>query len=171
MGAHLITKENDCVRDCKKRAIDRESLNERSLFSDFQHPESRDSETTTITPHSQRSFYTTWVQDWWLFELASLALGTGATTAIVVILLHYQNKPAPQLNSVMGVKITLNTIIAILATVSRASVLLPVAECICQQKWAWFSGSARPVTELDVFDQGSRGAFGSVVLIWKVNVR
>ncbi|KAF2677384.1 hypothetical protein K458DRAFT_436675 [Lentithecium fluviatile CBS 122367] len=156
--------ETHRVCDSEERA--RDTLTEDSLLSD-----GKDNESATTKPRSQKSFYIGWVQDWWLVELASLALGNGATIAIVSILLYYQDKPAPHLNSVIGVGISLNTIVAILAAVSRASVLLAVAECISQQKWVWFSGSARPLTELDVFDQGSRGAFGSLVLMWKVKLR
>jgi hypothetical protein len=98
-------------------------------------------------------------------------MGAVANIAICLALHQYQNKPAPGLNSFMGVGITLNTITAILSTVGRASLLLPVAECISQQKWAWFSGSVRPLTELEAFDQGSRGAFGSLMLLWRINVQ
>jgi len=158
------------MRDSEERARDGKSSNEESLLSDSDIPEHKHNESTT-TSLSQGTFYTTWVQDWWLVELMSLALGTGTTVAVVFILLHYQDKPAPQLNSVMGMGITLNTIIAILVTIGRASALLAVAECISQQKWAWFSGSSRPLTELDIFDQGSRGAFGALLLMWKIKMR
>ncbi|KAA8568008.1 hypothetical protein EYC84_008433 [Monilinia fructicola] len=71
----------------------------------------------------------------------------------------------------MGVGITLNTILAILTTTGRVCLLLPVAECISQQKWAWFSSSPKPLTDLETFDRGSRGAYGSLVLLWRINLR
>jgi hypothetical protein len=98
-------------------------------------------------------------------------VGTVATITICIVLRHYQNQPAPEINLFEGVGITLNTIIAILSTVSRVCLLFPVAECISQQKWVWFSGSAKPLTELETFDRGGRGAFGSLVLLWRINVR
>ncbi|PVI00783.1 hypothetical protein DM02DRAFT_671773 [Periconia macrospinosa] len=98
-------------------------------------------------------------------------MGIGAFIALVVLLSRYQNKVVPQMGSVAGVGITLNTIVSILATVGRACMLLPVAECINQQKWLWFSGSPRALTHLDTFDQGSRGAFGSVIMLWTINIR
>ncbi|KAF1958427.1 hypothetical protein CC80DRAFT_534173 [Byssothecium circinans] len=82
----------------------------------------------------RRSFYEAWVQDWWLFELGSLAVGTGAFIALIILLSRYQNKVVPEMSSIAGVGITLNTMVSILATVGRACMLLPVAECISQQK-------------------------------------
>ena len=117
------------------------------------------------------TFYRAWVKDWWLFELISLAFGTASTVAVVILLLYYQNKHVPGLNTFLGVSITLNTIIAILGTIGRASILYAVTECICQQRWAWFSGPPKPLTDLESFDQGSRGGWGSLLLIWRLRVR
>jgi hypothetical protein len=155
--------------DSDERA--RESPSEELLSSETQRSRQDKPGEESTRPRPRTTFYTAWVQDWWLLEVVSLLLGTVAIIAICIILIHYQNEPAPEINSIMGVGITLNTIIAILAAVGRASLLLPVAECIGQQKWTWFSGSARPLTELETFDQGSRGAFGSLVLLWRINVR
>ncbi len=116
-------------------------------------------------------FYRNWVTDWWLLELICLVLGTASMVSTVVLLVSYQNKRVPGLNSFLGVNITLNTIIAILGTIGRASLLYSVTECISQQRWAWFSGPAKPLTDLESFDQGSRGAWGSFLLIWKLRVR
>jgi hypothetical protein len=98
-------------------------------------------------------------------------LGTISIIAICIILRHYQDKPAPRLNSIAGVGITLNTVISILSKVGRTSLLLPVVECISQQKWAWFADSAKPLKELDTFNQGSRGALGSLIFLWRINLR
>ena len=119
----------------------------------------------------RRSFYEAFFKDWWLFELSSLLMGTGAFIALIVILSRHQNKVVPDMGSIAGIGITLNTIVSILATVGRACMLLPVAECINQQKWLWFSGSPRPLVHLDTFDQGSRGASGSLIMLWKINIR
>lgn len=119
----------------------------------------------------RRSFYEACFQDWWLFELGCLAMGTGAFIALIVLLSRHQNKVVPEMGSIVGVGITINTVVSILATVGRACMLLPVAECINQQKWLWFSGSPRPLVHLDTFDQGSRGVCGSLVMLWKINIR
>lgn len=117
------------------------------------------------------TFYSAWIQEWWLLEIISLLIGTGSIIAICIVLRHYQDQPSPRLNSIIGVGITLNTIIAILTTAGRVFLLIPVAECISQQKWAWFSGSPKPVTDLETFDRGSRSTWGSLVLLWTVNVQ
>ena len=117
------------------------------------------------------TFYSTWIKDWWLAEIVSLVLGTVDVISMYIVLSHYDEEPAPAVNRIMGWGITLNTVISILSTVGRVSLLFPVAGCIGQQKWAWFSGTDRPLTDLETFDQGSRGAFGSLMLLWAVKAR
>ncbi|KAK8050448.1 hypothetical protein PG994_012178 [Apiospora phragmitis] len=39
----------------------------------------------------------------------------------------------------LGSKLTINTLVAMLSTGAKAALLFPVAECISQIKWIWFS--------------------------------
>ncbi|KAF2010318.1 hypothetical protein BU24DRAFT_427444 [Aaosphaeria arxii CBS 175.79] len=145
-----------------------ESSNEAFLLSEGR-PQEHEPKPIVVRPKA--TLYSKWIQDWWLAEIASLVLGIVAVISICVVLLDYQDKPAPALNAVLGVGITLNTIIAILSTVGRASLLYPVVQCMSQQKWAWFSSRPRPLTDLETFDQGAQGALGSLLLLWSINVR
>jgi hypothetical protein len=147
----------------------RDSPNEEFLLSENERSQEGKPQEATARPRT--TTYKSWVQDWWLVEVVSLLVGTVTSIAIYIVLRHYQNQPAPEVNLFGRVGITLNTIIAILSTASRVCLPFPVAECISQQKWAWFSGSTKPLTELETFDRGGRGAFGSLVLLWRINVR
>ncbi|PQE11513.1 acid phosphatase protein [Rutstroemia sp. NJR-2017a BVV2] len=152
-----------------ERTSESESPNEEFLLSERRLPRnSKPGEKPTRPP---TTIYASWVQNWWLLEIVALLIGTISVIAICIVLRHYQDKPAPKANTIGGVGITLNTVISILTTIGSSSLLLAVAECISQQKWVWFSGSAKPLTELEAFDNGSRGASGSLMLLWRFNVQ
>lgn len=93
-----------------------------------------------------------WVPEY-LWCAASIAL----LVALVVILTQYNNKPMPQWN--LG--ITLNTVVALLATACRACTVIPVSEGVSQLKWNWFAKKERRIKDLHTFDQASRGPWGS----------
>ena len=80
------------------------------------------------------TFHAKWVQDWWLAELLSAFIGIVAIVALYILLNHYHNREAPLGNTVFSVNITLNTLISILSTISKAALLLPVSACISQLK-------------------------------------
>jgi hypothetical protein len=70
----------------------------------------------------------------WTWEIISIILSILCIAAIVGILLVYHSRPAPTLPS----GITLNALISLLATISKAAMLVSVASCISQLKWQWF---------------------------------
>ena len=57
-----------------------------------------------------------------------------------------------------------NSLIAILTTVAKTSLMVPAASCISQLKWHHYQ-KPRRLIELQVFDDASRGPWGSIVLI------
>ncbi|KAF5707191.1 hypothetical protein FMUND_11245 [Fusarium mundagurra] len=99
---------------------------------------------------------------WWLEFLLLLFSGL-LLGAICAILAHYNHKPLPDGNNLMGV--TLNTLLAILATVLRATIALIAFEVIAQLKWNWISERFRPMQDLRRFDHASRGVYGSIKLL------
>lgn len=70
----------------------------------------------------------------WFWEILSLVFSFACFIAIVVTLLVYNNKPSPNLPQ----GVTLNAIISILATKSKASLAFVASESIGQLKWTWF---------------------------------
>ncbi|KAF4432741.1 hypothetical protein CGCF415_v007693 [Colletotrichum fructicola] len=62
--------------------------------------------------------------------------------------------------------ININTVIALLTTLMRATMLVAVAEVIGQMKWRFFDDQQRPLSYLQRFDHASRGVLGSIKIIW-----
>lgn len=98
---------------------------------------------------------------YWLWELFSLVIALGLFAAIVTVLLKYDGEQLPS----WPYSINLNTLIALMSTVLRASLAVIVAEIIGQSKWVWLTAGARPLRQLQVFDDASRGMPGSLNLI------
>ena len=108
-----------------------------------------------------------WWDDWWLPEVFSALTGILAIFGIFIVLKAYDNGPIPNWGSVLNTTITLNTVLSILGTVVKMSLMMPVIECISQLKWPWFD-QGRPLIDLNIFDQASRGPLGSIKLIWRL---
>jgi hypothetical protein len=98
----------------------------------------------------------------WTWEIISIILSILCMGAIVGILLVFHSRPAPTLPS----GITLNALISLLATISKAAMLVSVASCISLLKWQWFS-RPRKLIYFNILDEASRGPWGSVDLLWK----
>ncbi|KAH8894727.1 hypothetical protein GQ53DRAFT_821082 [Thozetella sp. PMI_491] len=101
-----------------------------------------------------------WGWSIWLVELFFLFISFAAFFAVVVVLKIFDGKPLPSLS----LHLTPNTLIAFLATISKAALMLPIAEAISQCKWDWFRDK-KPISDFQVFDQASRGIWGSINLL------
>ncbi|KAF2099841.1 hypothetical protein NA57DRAFT_75345 [Rhizodiscina lignyota] len=99
----------------------------------------------------------------WGWELFTWTLGTAALFAIIAILKVFDGKPTAQWRFV----IELTTVVSILTQVVTPALLVSVQSCLGQLKWVWFQRD-RPLDELEVFDEASRGPEGSVKLLWKM---
>lgn len=100
------------------------------------------------------------LRGWWQ-ELLWLWISVLAFVILVVLLNAYDNQPLPQWPS----GITLNTAVASLATIARTALTIPVAEGLSQSKRSWFKRKPRPLKDFDMFDQASRGPWGSLTLL------
>lgn len=98
----------------------------------------------------------------WTWEIASILLSILCMAAIIAVLLVYNSKRAPTLPS----GITLNALISLQATISKAAMLVSVASGISQLKWHWFC-RPRELIYFNVLDEASRGPWGSADLLWK----
>ncbi|KUI57767.1 hypothetical protein VP1G_05089 [Cytospora mali] len=134
------------------------------------HPTDNDSIQDTINTQeqpyrpSQHRYRIFW---FWKWGLAALALAFGLVAAMFALLLSFNGQKTPD----WGYSINLSTLLDLLAQIFCAAVGMIVAQIISQQKWAWFSGPdnrARPLHDLQDFDQGSRDSLGAALLIPKV---
>lgn len=88
---------------------------------------------------------------------------------IIVVLLKYDSQVQPN----WPLEATLNSFLALFTTLAKAAFMVPVCACISQSQWAWFNanGVSRPLYDFEVIDQASRGAWGSLILLWRFRFR
>ncbi|KAL9560798.1 hypothetical protein ACKAV7_015115 [Fusarium commune] len=99
------------------------------------------------------------------FEFTLLLLAVAVFTGILSILKKYNNQELPDWEN-LG--ITLNTLISIPATVLRviiAFIAFIAFEPLAQVKRDWISASFCPLPQLQLFENASRGVYGSVRLL------
>ncbi|PNP86014.1 hypothetical protein FNYG_01070 [Fusarium nygamai] len=100
----------------------------------------------------------------WSLELSLLLLATGLLGSIFAILGAYNPDELPDWNGKTGVSITLNALIAVIATIFRATIAFVALEVLAQLKWDWITKTFRPVGDMQRYDDASRGALGSLML-------
>ncbi|KAF5531188.1 hypothetical protein FNAPI_13339 [Fusarium napiforme] len=101
----------------------------------------------------------------WSLELGLLLLATGLLGSIFAILATYNTDELPDWNGKTGVSITLNALIAVIATIFRATIAFVALEILAQLKWDWIAKTFRPVGDMQRYDDASRGAWGSLMLL------
>ncbi|KAI1747209.1 hypothetical protein F4782DRAFT_543696 [Xylaria castorea] len=100
----------------------------------------------------------------WTLELITLALSVLFFAAQVATLVWVIDKPYYQ---VWRAPLSLNAVIAILTTASKASQLHSVGKAIGQLKWVYFETSPRRLRQFELYDATSRGPHGAVEFILK----
>lgn len=103
----------------------------------------------------------------WLIEYVSSFISIAAFVSIVVVLHQYDQKSMPS----WPLDITLNTLLALLTAVSQTCFVYPVVQGLSQMKWNWFTGRERPLVDFENFDNASRGAWGSMLLVFSTKGR
>jgi hypothetical protein len=93
----------------------------------------------------------------WVWEFVAMVVSVAALLTTVALLAYMQDKPL----SVWFSRISLNTVVSVLAVVSRSSLMFPVTTCISQLKWAYFE-KPHSLYKMEVFDRASRGSWGSL---------
>ncbi|KAH0440670.1 hypothetical protein CcaCcLH18_02340 [Colletotrichum camelliae] len=99
------------------------------------------------------------ILDWWQ-ELLCCLISVICVICLAAVLSHFNNEPLPD----WPLGLTLNGIIALLATLARAEFIVPISESISQIKWIWFR-KERPLADFQDFDAASRGPWGSIKLL------
>lgn len=105
--------------------------------------------------------------DWWWWELLSWSISFLSVSAIVALLINYNEKAQPEK---LFLGITINAYIAIFAGIGKAALVLPVSEAIGQLKWTWFRAEAR-LWDFFAIDIASRGPLGSIMLMGRSKCR
>lgn len=88
--------------------------------------------------------------------------------AIVAVLRVYDGYTLTSL--ALPHSLSLNSLVAILATLNRMFLTVPLASCISQEGWLSFvqkKSRARRLQDLASYDDAAKGAWGSLLFIFK----
>jgi hypothetical protein len=93
-----------------------------------------------------------------------MCFSVGCLIAIVFVVDVYDGERIPELIS----GLTVNAIISVLSTASRASLVFVVSATMGQLKWYWLRKSGRHIHDIQAMDDASRGPLGalSVLVFW-----
>lgn len=97
----------------------------------------------------------------WLLEIISWIISASCMGAVIGVMIFHRDKPLPR----WPLGLTLNAYIAILSKVSGAALLLPTSEALGQLKWSWFQRHSKKMWDFEIFDNASRGPWGSLLLL------
>ncbi|KAF7196296.1 hypothetical protein HII31_02363 [Pseudocercospora fuligena] len=104
--------------------------------------------------------------NWWR-EAVAIFLLVGSAIATFATLYPYQGRPIPQ----WPLKITPNALLSVYMLILRGSVGYLLAEGIAHQKWRWFDEKERPLYDLALHDEASRGPYGAVKLLFRTSIK
>ncbi|CAG9954826.1 unnamed protein product [Clonostachys rosea f. rosea IK726] len=107
----------------------------------------------------------------WGIELAVLLLSFGVLGAMIAILQSFRDGEVPRWNGTSSGGITLNALIGVLATIFRASLAFVAFEVLAELKWEWVAAQFRPLNDVQRFEDATRGAWGSMMLLPVVTIR
>jgi hypothetical protein len=101
----------------------------------------------------------------WKFELLSMVCSVGALLAIIAVLFAYNGKSMTRWNAWLRP----NTVVSALSTLAKSSMLMAVGQGLGQLKWQHFERRPRRLLDFDVFENASRGPWGSLCLLYHIN--
>ncbi len=104
--------------------------------------------------------------DWWTWELCAILTSLISLAAIILVLLLYKGRPLPD----WPWSITINSLVSIFATIISRTMLMPVAAGIGQAKWHWFQRD-HALSDIEIYDQASRGPWGALKMVWQIRWR
>ena len=120
-------------------------------------------EKSTCSQNSASGTLRPWKNGFWTFEIISLMVSVIAVGGIVGVLASFEGQPLPD----WPMNITLNSLIALLATFANANLAVPLQSGLSQLKWIQFKSRPAPLTDMEVFDDASRGTWGAIKLLAK----
>lgn len=98
---------------------------------------------------------------WWWWEVGAMILSLISTALLIPVLLKVDNLAVEE----WPCAILPNTLLSILTNVTKTAMMVPIAACISQMKWDHFQYRANPLDHLQLYDDASRGPWGSFILL------
>ncbi|KAK3062447.1 hypothetical protein LTS18_004034, partial [Coniosporium uncinatum] len=124
------------------------------------HGAKRPDEKRPSTPTSSRSSPISKTSSW-TFEIVNLFAGLGAIAGIIAVLAYFNGQALPK----WPYDITLNALIALLATIANANMAVPLQSGLSQLKWIRFKAGRAPLSDMEAFDEANRGTWGAIKLL------
>lgn len=106
---------------------------------------------------------------WWIVEISASVVSLASFVAICVVVEHYRGRGLQDVN--LPSQLNLNGLVALLSTVCRVALMIPVASVISQEVWLWLYGfnggqtNRRQLRHLALSDEASRSAWGSFIFL------
>ncbi|KAI1749371.1 hypothetical protein F4782DRAFT_542235 [Xylaria castorea] len=125
---------------------------------------SKAAQNSVSSPRSHRSPSSSW---WWWWEILAMILSLASMGLLAFLLSKINGIPL----AAWDLPIVPQSLIAILTTAGKTALLVPVASCISQLKWHHFAEKPRKLISFQLFDDASRGPWGSTLLVWHLAFR
>lgn len=107
----------------------------------------------------------------WLLEVISWLFSAVCMAAVIGVLIHLKDEPLTKWTLAEKTGLTLNAYISILSKMAGAALILPVSEALGQLKWSWFLEHSKQMWDFEIFDNASRGPWGSLLLLVRTKMR
>ena len=107
-----------------------------------------------------------WILLEWWEEILSITIAIVCTALSIVILIHMDGRSLSE----WKLRLQPNTLIALFATITRAALIYPLAECLGHLKWRYFE-RPRELAHLQKFDAASRGPLGAIAYLWTLPIQ
>ncbi|KAI8946749.1 hypothetical protein F4801DRAFT_42180 [Xylaria longipes] len=98
----------------------------------------------------------------WIPEILAVVISLGAVGSIMGVLAKFNGHALPE----WPYYITLNAIIAVLVAVITAAMNVSLQNCMSQLKWIRFKKTRAPLSDMEAFDDASRGTWGAFKLLF-----
>ena len=107
---------------------------------------------------------------WWWPELLATLVSVASFIAIVIVVRHYRGQGLQDVH--LPSQLNLNGLVALLSTVCRIALMIPVGSALSQEVWTWFYGARsgihrRQLRDLELSDEASRSAWGSFLFLFQ----
>ncbi|KAI1427205.1 hypothetical protein F5Y12DRAFT_792944 [Xylaria sp. FL1777] len=98
----------------------------------------------------------------WIPEIIAITVALGAVGSIMGVLAKFNGHALPE----WPYYITLNALIAVLAAVTTAAMNISLQNSMSQLKWIRFKESRTRLSDMEAFDEASRGTWGALKLLF-----
>jgi len=124
-------------------------------------------------PSTNRRFFTCFhLVAWWLPEIVASIFSAACFAAIVGVLRRFDGRGLAEVN--LPAHLTLNGLIAALATLNRAFLVAPVGSALMQELWLFYAAEAHKkaplsrLIDLKAYDEASRNAWGAIKFLFRL---